>query len=524
MPRRATLATGGGGGGADRPNPSRPAGVSWSHPTGHIRDARRTVIHVLAPALSNGGAIPPKPSTKLSSHKQQQPATKPPLTGAAHKTIIDVPGCTQWDRKELLVSSNLRRSMRRREDAHSPSNETASTRAVGAASSSSEPASLDDERTDDAAYIRRHNRFEKQEKRERLREEEVFAHRRWREQLEREQLRHKVINNLLPAKRPSSSSSTASPSPHSADAPPAAQPSSNAPGLWLRGRFVRLPSATAIEASRVDAAAETSRKRPRAKTSDAMARRVRRRITAATTSNGSTVSPPDSSQGDHDDYDHDQPHAAPRPQSTRQRKRAEPRSESSPDAPDKSTDTTTAKTTELPPSPPASPPREPATTTAASSDEADGNAATTATGHHRASRVLRSRRSDRRAQASSTTRLSARSSAASDDETLLMTSSEDDVETDDANDHDYAEPAARPRHRALKSQRRSGDASLNATPTSSASASIYSSNPAATSPAPTLSDTFAVVAAIAQSRPITRAASRHTITTRRRRLNNAMSY
>jgi hypothetical protein len=105
MPRRAIFYNG------VEKNSSR-TGVSWSHPTGYARDVRRIIIHVLAPALTNEG---PSRRTTSKSNKRQSSTTKSSPTGLVHKAVIDVPGCTQWDRKELQVSSNLRRSMRRRE-------------------------------------------------------------------------------------------------------------------------------------------------------------------------------------------------------------------------------------------------------------------------------------------------------------------------------------------------------------------------------------------------------------------------
>jgi hypothetical protein len=98
----------------------------------------------------------------------------------------------------------------------------------------------------------------------------------------------------------------------------------------------------------------------------------------------------------------------------------------------------------------------------------------------------------------------------------VSTTSEDEVDTDDTNDDDYAEPEPRVRTRSTKSQRKLTDTSSIHT-----TSSIYTGSGSNTTQ--TLSDTFAIVAAIARSRPITRAVSRHSITTRRRRFN-PMSY
>jgi hypothetical protein len=258
-----------------------------------------------------------------------------------------------------------------------------------------ESSSPDDERTDDAAYIRRHTRFEKQEKRERLREEEVFAHRRWREQLEREQFQHKVLNNLLPAKRLSSTSCS-----HQEHSSPAVNPSSNTPGLWLRGRFVQQLSVSLSDTNTaavstthtitMNDSTEVSRKRLRTTkstvTSESAAlplstnqrdsspstiRRLRRRVVTTTNNNSAselTSSIPDTNHSDDDRHDQSSSSSSSttttstRLPPTRSRKRTEPTSKSR----YKSVDAT--KPTELPPSPPASPSHE-----STSSDESYGN-------------------------------------------------------------------------------------------------------------------------------------------------------
>jgi hypothetical protein len=190
------------------------------------------------------------------SNRSRTTRSNPPSLNSVSRTTsartIDVPGCVRWDQEELPTRSGLRRPNRKRNaptaEHEAPGSPSTSSRSVkrqrtedGCVVVENKEEEEEEEDMTDQAFMRRHHRFEKQEKRERLRENEIFAHRIYREQLRLEELQHKALNERLYLRR-----TTVRQPPQNNKHEP--EPDPNADGLWLRGRFVSATSTASTPA------------------------------------------------------------------------------------------------------------------------------------------------------------------------------------------------------------------------------------------------------------------------------------